>query len=335
MKTFKEESLSAIEELGTPLCAGIDFAEYEMGRGEKGLPQGVNKRDAILKYIEAISPYCAFVKPNLQYNQAPGNLTKYNENLQALRETQNEFTDFSEASEQIPDERPKPGDMELLVEISDLASTLGLVVIEDKKLADIGSTNDAGMFYASYRANAVTLALFAGNMQEAAKQLKKRNLGGIHMCLMTNPQYADEKLSLKPIKPEHTREYQDSDVHWITPPGETVKQPYVLQFIKLAHEANKFGLDGLVIGTTKHITSEEIAKARQYAGPEMFALVPGIGDQGGEAQQIWEHFATDRAILNVGRSLMFPKGSNSTPEDQRDKAKYFADLFNKLRAEAR
>jgi len=294
MQSFKEIALAVIENKGTPLCAGIDFAEYEMGRGEKGLPEGVEKRDAVLQYISAVAPHCAFVKPNLQYNQALG-------------------------------------DMELLLEISELSKSLGLVIIEDKKLADIGSTNDAGMFYAETRADAVTLALYAGNMQEAAQQLKKRNLGGIHMCLMTNPQYADEKRSLKPINPDHTKEYQDEDVHWIALPGETVKQPYVMQFVKLAHEANKFGLDGLVIGTTKHITSEEIAKARQYAGPEMFALVPGIGDQGGEAQQIWEHFAPDRAILNVGRSLMFPKGSKSTPEDQRDKAKYFTDLFNRLR----
>lgn len=303
-KTFREKWLEAVDKKNSVLCAGIDPAEYAMGRGNKGLPEGKSKRDFVLNYIKAVAPYCAAVKPNIQYLQSPGD-----QSGKRISGTSRRWD--------------KTGDMELLQEAGDLSKSLGLVVIEDKKLADIGSTNEAGMFYANQRADAVTLALYAGNMQEASEQLRKMNLGGIHMCLMTNPQYEREKNMLVPIPDEEKEEYGLDSVYFF---GNKVKR-----YVQLAHDARKFGLDGLVIGTTSHIRESEIKKARQYAGKDMLVLMPGIGEQGGEAEKIWKHFGADKVIVNVGRGLMFPNTNQVSVEEHVAKARYYQGLLNGLR----
>jgi orotidine-5'-phosphate decarboxylase len=107
------------------LCAGLDPAEHEMGRGNKGLSEGVDKTMWALNFVQAVASDCVAIKPNIQYWQDI-------DGMDGLRC------------------------------INECATDLGLVVIEDKKLADIGSTNDAGIFYASERAHAVTYSPFAG-----------------------------------------------------------------------------------------------------------------------------------------------------------------------------
>ena len=51
--------------------------------GKKGLPPDVSKRDFCLSYIEAGAPFSAAVKPNIQYFQAPGDMSLLAE-IQAL-----------------------------------------------------------------------------------------------------------------------------------------------------------------------------------------------------------------------------------------------------------
>lgn len=107
--------------------------------------------------------------------------------------------------------------------------------------------------------------------------------------------------------------------------------------MQLAHDVREFGVDGIVIGapsTKNHITETEIETVSRYVGPEMLVLLPGVGAQGGEAGEIWKHFGSDRVIVNVGRSMMFPEGCRSTPDDQRNAAKHYRDMLNDLRAEA-
>src|SRR3989338_4166399 len=66
-----------------------------------------NKRDWTLKYIEAVAPYCSAIKPNINYWK-------------------------------------REEDAKILEEACALSKSLGLIVIEDSKIADIGSTNEEG-----------------------------------------------------------------------------------------------------------------------------------------------------------------------------------------------
>lgn len=308
MLSFKEKWLAAVENKNSILCAGLDPAEFAMGRTEKGegLPKAANKRDWAIKYIEAVAPYCAAIKPNIQYwKQGLGYGYSSSDRC----------------------------DLAALVDVVQMAHSEGLVVIEDSKLADIGSTNDAGMFYAKKKEmDAVTFSPFAGNMQEAAEQAHARNLGLISMCLMSNKEYKREKNKLVPIPEiinDKVNTYFDSDIQIIK--GEA----HLKQYIQLAYDAKRFGIDGIVVGapsSKNHIKEEEIKNIRIYVGPEMLVLLPGVGAQGGEASAIWKYFDKNNVIVNVGRGLMFPNGSESNPQQQAEAAKQYQNMLNNLRA---
>ena len=287
MVSFRERWLAAVEENDSVLCVGLDPAEFSMGRGAEGLPPGTNKREWALRYVEAVAPYCAAVKPNFQY-------WKGEDDVAALKE------------------------------IRDLARSLHLMVIDDSKLADIGPTNGAGVFYASQRADAVTIAPYAGNIGECVEQGKKFGVGIITMCLMSNPEYETQKNKLVPVY----EDYLEEDIVRV---GD---QPHVRQFMVNAHEAKFAGLAGMVIGAPSkknHLTDEELAKARHYSGDQVLILLPGVGAQGGEAAKIWQHYPSDGVIVNVGRKLMFPNGSTSGVDDWKAAAQEYQKMLNEKR----
>jgi len=72
MVSFREKWLAAVDKKNSVLCAGLDLADFEMGRGVEGLPSGVKKRDWTLAYIEAVAPHSAALKPNFQYWKGEG-----------------------------------------------------------------------------------------------------------------------------------------------------------------------------------------------------------------------------------------------------------------------
>lgn len=300
--TLKEKWKEAVERKDSVLCAGLDPAEHSMDRGERGLPKEIYqspselKRNWSLNYVEAVAPYCAALKPNTNYWKGP-------------------VDGFA------------------LKEITKYAHELGMVVIEDSKLADIGSTNDAGLFYAQQRGvDAVTFSPFAGNMKEAVDQAHARDLGLIGMVLMSNPEYALEKDKLMRIvvsDPKRSHYYLEDCVLL----GDDV---YVRQYIQLAHDATEYELDGIVIGApspSNHIKEYEIDRVSLYTGGKV-VLLAGVGTQGGEASIIWKYYKPDQVIVNVGRELMFPNGSNSTPEQQATKAREYQEMLNRLRKAA-
>ena len=292
MSTFTEKWLEVVERKNSVLCAGLDPAEFNMGRGEEGLSENISKSQWALNYISAIAPYCAAIKPNIQYWKG-------------------RF------------------DMINLSDITKTAHQYDLLVIDDSKLADIGSTNDAGIYHAQSRnMDAITLACFAGNIKEASLQLKKRNLGGIHMCLMSNPEYEREKNKLVQISEKEDINYNEEDIKIFQ------ENQYVKQYVQLAVESKKYDLDGIVIGAPSkknHIQEEEIRKVKDYIGNFMLILLPGIGAQGGETDAIWKYFGKNNVIVNVGRDLMFPKGSQSLRKDHQERARYYQEMLNKLR----
>lgn len=259
------------------LCAGLDPADHAMGRGEAGLPEKCDKREWAFRYIEAVAPYCAAIKPNIQYWK-------------------------------------NGSDPETLQAIYRFARDIGLIVIDDSKLADIGATNESGIFSASRRADAVTIAPFAGNLSEAAQQGEKWKVGIIAMCLMSNPEYEREKRKLVPLASAEDEGGKE----------------YVEQYLFLATEAVRCGIAGIVVGAPSaknHITPEELTAVKNVIGKNMLVLCPGVGAQGGEADSLLSIFGRENVIFNVGRSIMFPHGSESTPAEQAAAAASFQARF--------
>jgi orotidine-5'-phosphate decarboxylase len=299
MTSFRDKWLEAVDKKNSVLCAGLDPADIRMGRGDKGLSEEMvgsgGKGFWSGKYLEAIAPFCAAVKPNIQY--------------------------WKEA-----------GDMMELIFLTNMAHDLGMVVIEDSKLADIGSTNDAGIYHASKKEmDAVTFSPFAGNLEEASKQAHDRELGLVSMCLMSNPDFKKIKNMWADVS-DDVEAYGGRDSTYIIR-----GTPFVKYYMKLARDAERFGTDGIVIGAPSkknHLAGSEIAKARSLVGDNMLVLLPGVGAQGGEAGEIWKYFGKDNVIVNVGRSLMLPNGSNSTPEQQMEAAKHYQEMLNDLRTAA-
>jgi len=292
---FTEKWLAAVEGKNSVLCAGLDPADFKMGRGDEGLPEGKNKLEWAIHYINAISNHCAAIKPNTQYWKGEK-------------------------------------DSVWLRGAIEHAKGNGLVVIDDVKLADIGSTNGAGVFYsAEIGSDALTIAPYAGNMGETSGFCRERGIGAITMCLMSNPEYAMEKEMLVSLSREDQESYELDDLVNFDGLGTNV---YVKRYVQLAHDAKKFGLDGIVIGAPSgknHIKEKEIEKARHYVGKDMLALVPGVGAQGGEARSIFRHFGPSNVIVNVGRGLMFPNGPTSSFEDYKSAARRHKDMLNGLR----
>ena len=158
--SFAQKLRTRMKSKNSIVCAGLDPAEYVMGRGAEGLPRDISKKEWALAYVEAVAPFCAGVKYNVNYWKSSV-------------------------------------DMEVLCEVIDVAHASGLLVIEDAKLGDIGDSNEAGMFYASQKGvDAVTMSPFAGNIMEAAVCARKSNLGVIALCIMSNPEYEREKQKL-------------------------------------------------------------------------------------------------------------------------------------------
>ena len=156
MNDFKTLWHAAREKKNSNIIAGLDPAEFALGRGESGLSEGVDTREWALAYVEAVSPYVAGVKPNLGYFQRADLL-------------------------------------DLLKEIGEIVHAKGLVYIADAKISDIGSTNDAWAHYIRELGfDAVTFAPYAGNLEDSIKSAHDRSIAAITMGLMSNPQYATE-----------------------------------------------------------------------------------------------------------------------------------------------
>ncbi len=289
---------------GSILCAGLDPAEFGMGRGEKGLAEGTVKKDWALQYVEAVAPFASALKINTNY--------------------------WEDA-----------GDVESLREIVELAKYNGMVVIEDSKRRDIGPTNDAGLFYTQRNGyDAATFSPFAGNLEEAAKQAHERGLGLISMCIMSNPEFEKVKNSwvemVEPIalKNETNGDYIEKmyDLFWqLVDKRDRIKisgSNHIRNYLDLAFRAQAMGTDGIVIGAPSgknHIKEFEIENvSRVYNG---LILVPGIGAQGGELILLRKYFDKGRLMVNVGRELMFPNGLRSTPQDQCEAASKYSKLF--------
>ena len=64
---LKDKWWQTVEAKNSVLCAGLDPAHFDMGRGEKGLGEDADFNEWAHQYLEAVAPYAAALKPNIQY----------------------------------------------------------------------------------------------------------------------------------------------------------------------------------------------------------------------------------------------------------------------------
>lgn len=174
----------------------------------------------------------------------------------------------------------------------------GITSLFDHKISDIGSTNDSAFYWIKEMGfDGLTHSPFAGNIQESIDSAHKFDLGLVTLTLMSNP---DAIYFMKESIIEGMKGYE---------------------FI--ASKLKEFKGDGMVVGATGHVTTEDIQKIRKLAGDDVVMLVPGIGKQQGDLKKIIEHGGKN-VILNVSRGILYS-------DDIRATAKSYNERFNEIR----
>lgn len=253
------------------IVAGLDPALPEIGQGEKGLPKDVDLLEWSLGFVEAVAPYVVMIKTNQAYFQGIGQ-------------------------------------REVLKKIVDHAHQLGLLVMSDNKIADIGNTNNAWAYYnAELGFDAMTCAPYAGNLTATTESIQSYGMGAVTMGLMSNPEY------------RALFKYADTET------GEKLWQRRV-------REAIACNVDGIVVGGTYTKNDPEFVECiAMTRGDNILYLVPGIGAQGGSIEEfLASGIDPKRCMINSGRAVMFPNGSASTPGEQAFAAKQLRDTFNRV-----
>lgn len=155
--------------------------------------------------------------------------------------------------------------------------------IIDHKLSDIGSTNLAAIRHIAEEGyDYFTFSPFAGNLKETSIDAHDHGVKIISLTLMSNPEAV-----------------------WMTEGA----------YIRFAEQAEKYA-DGMVIGSTNHITKEHLLIIRERA-PSPFVLAPGVGFQGGSPDLILDVFGKD-AIFNSSRSILQAEDPMQAAKDLRD-----------------
>jgi orotidine-5'-phosphate decarboxylase len=174
----------------------------------------------------------------------------------------------------------------------------GCISILDHKLSDIGSTNEVAIHYIKEAGfDALTVSPFPGNIAETVAYAHRKEIGVFVLTLMSNSQAVlIQKEALINGQPLYQR---------------------------IASEVGISGADGLVIGTTGHVTGEDIRITRELAGSNALFLCPGIGAQGGDLEKIMKN-AGKNVLINVGRTII----GDASPKK---KAEEYRDMINRYR----
>lgn len=181
-------------------------------------------------------------------------------------------------------------------------------VILDAKRGDIGSTAEkyALEAFGRYGADAVTLNPYLGK-DSIDPFLKYANKGVILLCRTSN-------LGAK--------DFQDIDCGG--------KPLYQRVAETIARDWNEHGNCLLVVGAT---WPQQLAEVRALVGDMPF-LVPGIGAQGGDVQQIIQNGrgkASDALILSSSRAILYAGNGTDFAEAARAAATAQRDAINRCR----
>jgi len=207
------------------LCIGLDPALPSM-RNKFVIPQFLIKdygvREGIknfcLEIIDAVAPYTPIIKPNKQYVVNPLN-----------------YEDVKEIVERIKHHN--------------------CLALLDAKLTDIGSTNQADLYWLdSMGFDATTfspLPGYKGGTDVIYEWARTQNKGIFVLCRMSNPCATDYQ----------TRTIDGIELYKI-----------------IAADAKNFGVTGVVVGCT---ATNELRDVRKIVGDKTLILSPGLGPQGG------------------------------------------------------
>jgi orotidine-5'-phosphate decarboxylase len=183
-------------------------------------------------------------------------------------------------------------------------------VILDAKVADIGNTSEA---YAKYafdylKADGLTVNPYMGK-DSLVPFLTRKEKGVIVLCHTSN---------------EGAHDFQDV---WVAD-RDTFHYVIVAEKIREWHE--EFGNCMMVVGATY---PEQLEYLRDVT-EDIFFLVPGIGAQGGNLEQVMKAGLRDDKsglLLNSSRSILYAGAGRDFAEKARAEAEKMRDEINKYR----
>jgi orotidine-5'-phosphate decarboxylase len=189
--------------------------------------------------------------------------------------------------------------MERLKKLNARIHERGCISILDHKLGDIGSSNLSALFWIKEVGfDAFTYSPFAGNIQDITMHARHHDLGVFVLTLMSNPESV-----------------------WVQKEAKIDGVPLYLAIARKVAESKP---SGVVVGTTGHITEDDIKAIRDTVPKDTIFLCPGVGEQGGDPEKIIRIIDGGNILINVSRAIV-----NTT--NQTDKAKEYRDQFNKYR----
>ena len=152
--------------------------------------------------------------------------------------------------------------------------------IIDHKLSDIGSSNTMALQRSKDEGfDMITVSPFPGNLISTCEVARNIGIGVIALVVMSNP-----------------------EAKWMIDKN----------FIEWVKDAELVA-DGIVVGTTNHITSDIIEKISKIASSPI-VLAPGLGHQKGKISAI-HRFFKNRALYNVSRGISESKDKRAAAEN--------------------
>lgn len=102
-------------------------------------------------------------------------------------------------------------------------------------------------------------------------------------------------------------------------------EPLFLKVIRKFNQNNEDNM-GFVVGATH---PDDIGLVREVAKYN-YLLIPGIGSQGGDLQQVLLKNNRRNCIINVSRDVIYASNNEDFSEKAREKAQYYKDIINNI-----
>ncbi|MGI8583580.1 MAG: orotidine-5'-phosphate decarboxylase [Chitinophagaceae bacterium] len=192
--------------------------------------------------------------------------------------------------------------------------------IADAKRGDIGSTSSqyAKAFFETLNFDAITVAPYMG--EDSIKPfLEYENKWTILLGLTSNPGALD--FELKKIITE--TEELDEGIH-------VTKQQTSYLYETVLHTAIKWGTPNNLMFVAGATQADQLINIRKII-PDNFLLVPGIGFQGGNLEEITKYGITKDCglLVNVSRAIIYASETESFAEEARAIAEQYQTEMKK------
>ena len=170
-----------------------------------------------------------------------------------------------------------------------------IFLIADAKRGDIGNTARmyARAFFETMDFDAVTVAPYMG-ADSVTPFLDYKGRWAIVLALTSNASAAQFQMALKGEKPLY--------------------QAVMEEMMEISTPDNMM----FVVGATK---ADKLSEIRSFC-PDNFLLVPGVGAQGGSAEEVMKYGANDKGglLINSSRGILYADGSDKFAEAAARKA---------------